>query len=282
MSTVTHRPRPPATPARTVPDGGGLTFPRVVASEWIKLRTLRSTLWTLVVTVVLMVGIALLAAWGFTEGNEAEGGSAAGAFATTVGSNVAQMSIAVLGVLIITGEYTTGMVRSTFAAVPTRLPALAAKGLVLTVTILVVGLVSVGLAYVATLPLLGGTGMAIDLGDPESVRVLVGTALYQTAVALLAFAFGALIRHSAGALAAVLGLLLVVEPLFANIPLAFFREVSPYLPSTAGMRLMRPDDFNAAVGGEVALGPWQGYGVMLGWVAVVLAVAAVLLRRRDA
>ncbi|WP_298459509.1 ABC transporter permease subunit [uncultured Cellulomonas sp.] len=282
MTTALTDTRRPASTGRPAPGGSGLTFPRVVASEWIKLRTLRSTVWTLVVTVALMVGVALLAAWGFTQAAEDGGGSAAGAFATTVGSNVAQMSIAVLGVLIITGEYTTGMVRSTFAAVPTRLPALAAKALVLTATILVVGLVSVALAYLATLPLLAGTGLEIDLGEPESLRILVGTALYLTAVALLAFAFGALIRHSAGALAAVLGLLLVVEPLFGNIPLAFFREVSPYLPSTAGSRVMMPDEFNAALGGEAALGPWQGYGVMLAWVAVVLAIAAVLLRRRDA
>ncbi len=232
MTTLTTHPRATGTARRTVPDGDGLTFARVVASEWVKFRTLRSTVWTLVVTVLLMVGIAVLAAWGMTEGG-AGGDSTVGAFATTAGVNVAQLSVAVLGVLIITGEYTTGMVRSTFAAVPHRLPALAAKAIVLVATVLVVGAVSVALAYVATLPFLSGTALQIDLADGETLRVLGGTPLYLAGIALLSLAFGALLRHSAGALAAVLGLLLVVENVFALIPLAFFREVSPYLPATA-------------------------------------------------
>jgi ABC-2 type transport system permease protein len=267
------------------PDRGAerLTFARVVASEWVKFRTLRSTWWTLGITVVLMAGIATLAAWGMTQGGDVEdGGAAAGLIGVTAGANVAQLSVAVLGVLIITGEYTTGMVRSTFAAVPTRLPALAAKAIVLAVTVFVVSAVSIALSYLVTLPFLNGTSLAIDLGEPESVRVLVGTALYLTAIALLAFAFGALIRHSAGALAAVLGLLLVVESVFALIPLAFFRNVSPYLPSTAGSQVRLPEAFAEATGGGTNLGPWEGYGVMLAWIAVVIAVAAVLLRRRDA
>ena len=282
MTTLTADRRRTGPARRATPDAGGPTFARVVASEWVKFRTLRSTVWTLAVTVVLMVGIAVLAAWGMTETGELGGGSAVGAFATTAGWNVAQLSVAVLGVLIITGEYTTGMVRSTFAAVPTRLPALAAKAIVLALTVLLVGLASIALAWAATSPFLSGTDLAVDLADGESLRVLGGTVLYLTGIALLALAFGALIRHSAGALAAVLGLLLVVETVFALIPLAFFREVSPYLPSTAGSQVMLPEAFGGATGGGADLGPWQGYGVMLAWVAVVVTVAAVLLRRRDA
>jgi ABC-2 type transport system permease protein len=289
MTALTADPRTSGAGRRLVPDTGGLTFGRVVAAEWVKFRTLRSTWWTLGVTVVLMVGIAVLAAWGMTSGGEVGtgdgpvgGSSAVGAFATTAGWNVAQLSVAVLGVLIITGEYTTGMVRSTFAAVPARLPALAAKAIVLAATVLVVSLGSIALAYVATLPFLSGTDLAVDLTDGETVRVLGGTALYLTGIALLALAFGALIRHSAGALAAVLGLLLVVETVFALIPLAFFREVSPYLPSTAGSQVMAPEALAGALGGGGTLGPWEGYGVMLVWVAVIVTAAAVLLRRRDA
>jgi ABC-2 type transport system permease protein len=256
-----------------------LTFGRVVASEWVKFRTLRSTVWTLAVTVALMVGVAALAAWGMTQGSESAP-PGMGVIAVTAGTNIAQLSVAVLGVLIITGEYTTGMVRSTFAAVPTRLPALAAKAIVLGVTVLVVGAVSTALSYLVTLPFVGGTAMEIDLGDSGTLRALAGAALYLTAIALLAFAFGALIRHSAGALAAVLGLLLVIEGVFALIPLRFFEVVSPYLPSSAGSRVMMPEGFVFA--DPDALGPWEGYGVMLGWVVVVAAVAAVLLRRRDA
>ncbi len=283
MTALTTDPRATGVGRRALPDGGGPTFPRVVAAEWIKFRTLRSTWWTLGVTVLLMVGIAALAAWGMSSEGAVGGGSAVGAFAATVGSNVAQLSVAVLGVLIITGEYTTGMVRSTLAAVPTRLPALVAKAIVLAVTVLVVSAVSIALAWVATVPFLSGTAMEVDPRDGESLRVLGGTVLYLTGIALLALAFGALIRHSAGALAAVLGLLLVIESVFSLIPLAFFREVSPFLPSTAGSRVMMPDAFTApAAEGVTQLGPWQGYVVMLAWVTVIFTVAAVLLRRRDA
>ncbi|GAA2726902.1 ABC transporter permease subunit [Cellulomonas aerilata] len=263
------------------PDRGTerLTFGRVVASEWVKLRTLRSTWWTLGVTVVLMVGIAALVAWGMTQGDE-PAPPGMGIIAVTAGTQMAQLAVAVLGVLIITGEYTTGMVRSTFAAVPTRLPALAAKAIVLGVTVLVVGAISTALSYGVTLPFVSGTSLEIDLGDADTVRALVGVPLYLAAIALLALGFGALLRHSAGALAAVLGLLLVIENVVALIPLRFFEAISPYLPATAGSQVMMPSDF--AFADPDALGAWQGYGVMLAWVAVVIAVAAVLMRRRDA
>ena len=113
---------------------------------------------------------------------------------------------------------------------------------------------------------------------------LVGTPLYLTAIALFAFAIGAILRHSAGALATVLGLLLVIENLFL-IPWKPLQLLSPFLPGTAGSRIMTPQVqidamSQGAVGG--VLGPWQGFAVLLTWVAVLLAVAGVLLRRRNA
>ena len=182
-----------------------------------------------------------------------------------------------LGVLIITGEYTTGMVRSTFAAVPTRLPALAAKAIVLAVTVLVVSAVSVAFAVVATGPFLSGTALALDLQDGETVRVLGGTALYLTGIALLALAFGALLRHSAGALAAVLGLLLVVETVFSLIPLTFFREVSPYLPSTAGGAL-----YGSTMNVEHPLSAGVALAVLCAYAVVLGGAAAWRLRTTDA
>ena len=114
--------------------------------------------------------------------------------------------------------------------------------------------------------------------------------LYLVAIGLLAFAIGALLRHSAAALASVLGLLLVVQTVFQSIPATFFRNVSPFLPGTAGQQITQTqasiDQVRAAgkaLGRTAAvLDPWQGYGVMMLWVVVLLAVAAVLLRRRDA
>ena len=266
-------------------DGVRLTFPRVVTSEWIKFRTLRSTIWTLAITVVVMVGIVTLFSVFFGKqpsGAQDSGGGSIIVF--TIAASMAQLAVVVLGALVITGEYSTGMIRSTLTAVPRRLPALWAKGVVLAVSIFVVSSVAVAISVGVMQIILGAKGLAPDLGDGETVRILVGTALYLTAIALFAFAMGALLRHSAATLAAVLGLLLVIESLF-QIPWRPLQLISPFLPGTAGANIMAPQSqldllSQHAVG--AALSPWQGFGVLLAWVAVLLTAAAVLLRRRNA
>ncbi|HEY5249975.1 MAG TPA: ABC transporter permease [Dermatophilaceae bacterium] len=285
MSTSLMTPTP--TPARVSPPAGNLrvTFPRVVKSEWIKFRTLRSTIWTLAVTLALMVGIVtLLSAVLASQGTGSGAPSSIDLF--SIASGIASLAVVVLGVLVITGEYSTGMIRSTLVAVPRRLPALWAKGVVLAASILVVSTVAVGISLGVMQLFLGGKGLAPDLGDSETIRVLVGVPLYLTGIALLAFAIGALLRHSAGALATVLGLLLVVENLFM-FPWKPLQYISPFLPGTAGAKLlMTKAQLDGMTQGADSVGavlsPWQGYGVMLAWVAVILTAAALLLRRRNA
>ena len=270
------------------PESTGATFPRVLNAEWIKFRTLRSTVWTLASTVVVMVGISFLIAWSTsTLDNPADGGvvSANAAPMVVMAYYFGQFALAVLGVLVITGEYSTGMIRSTLAAVPRRLPALWAKALVTAVVGAIVGAVAVTLSALVTMPFHDQLGLTLDLSDGETLRILGGAVLYLATLALLALAIGALLRHSAAALATILGLLLVIENVFSGIPHAFFQNISPFLPGTAGSRIML-DDAGIAQAAEFATGPsltpWQGYGVMLAWVVVLLAAAAVLLRRRDA
>ena len=264
-----------------------LTFPRVVRSEWIKFRTLRSTIWTLAITLVLMVGIVtLFSAFFATEAGSAESAEADGGSIVVfmIATGIAQLAVTVLGVLAITGEYTTGMIRSTLAAVPQRLPALWAKGVVLAVAIFVVSTLAVVISLVVMQLFLGAKGFAPDLSDAETLRMLLGTPLYLTAIALFAFAIGALLRHSAGALATVFGLLLVVENIFL-IPARFLQLVSPFLPGTAGFKILTPQvQLDAMSQGAVGavLGPWQGFAVLLAWVAVLLAAAAALLKTRNA
>jgi ABC-2 type transport system permease protein len=145
--------------------------------------------------------------------------------------------------------------------------------------------VGVVLAWLVALPTLHAHGAALDLGDAQTRRILLGGVQYLVAVSLLAFAIGAIVRFSAAALATVLGLLLVVEVLFRTIPADFFRSVSPYLPGTAGHQLLITQaaiDQARASSSAPVLDPWTGYGVMLAWVAALLVVAAVRLRRRDA
>jgi len=266
-----------------------VTFPRVLASEWIKLRTVRATVWTLSITLAAMVGIAVVATWATTQLAGTPDGEASMAFSAATfpiaGWFLAQLVVAVLGVLTVTGEYGTGMIRSTFAAVPTRVPALLGKALTVFTVVLAVSAVAVGLSWLAAWPFLTDLGVAIDLGDAQSWRLLAGTPLYLATIAALGFAIGALVRHSAGALAVVLGLLLVVENVLAAIPLRLFELVSPFLPATAGGRLLMDDStltFVGTVTDGAQLSPWQGYGVMAAWVAVLLTLACVVTRRRDA
>lgn len=285
MTAATLSPSGPlaAAAAPTRRPGQGLSFAGVLRSEWIKTWSLRSTVWSLAVAIVLMTGTTALVAWGATT--DPVNGEFSAAELIGPGGYFAQLVLAVLGVLTITGEYSTGQIRSTLVAVPRRTPALAAKAIVLAAVAAITTLVGVATATLAGMPFHDKLGVTLDLSDGETLRILGGMPLYIAGIALLGFAIGALVRSSPGALGIVLGLLLVVETVVAAIPLAFFDRIEPFLPSNAGSRLITSqesiDAMNAAsVGAD--LGPWQGYGVLLAWVAVLMVLAAVLLRRRDA
>ena len=281
------RPTSSPMPTRASSPAHPVTFARVVRSEWVKFRTVRSTVWTLVATIVLMVGFSVLAAWGSTLTLDDQ--------PPVVGMNVAQLlsagyqlgqlAVAVLGVLTVAGEYSTGMIRSSFVAAPRRLPILWAKALVLSLVVAAVSLVAMALSYVATMPFHDQLQATFDLSSAQTLRMTVGLPLYLVAVCLLAFSAGALLRHTAGALTAVLGLLLVIDNVVLLVPLRFFQEISPFLPSAAGRRILFDEEMLAsldAVATGTVLSPWQGYAVLLGWVALLLGTAAMLLRRRDA
>ena len=124
-----------------------------------------------------------------------------------------------------------------------------------------------------------------DFSDPDNIRILVGVPLYLTAIAVFSFAIGAILRHSAGALATVLGLLLVVENLF-QIPWKPLQYISPLMPGTAGIKILQPQaeiDMMAQASVRGAdLSAWQGYGVLGIWTIALLAIAAILMKRRDA
>jgi ABC-2 type transport system permease protein len=273
----------PATLAPVRPARQGVSFARVVTSEWIKFRTVRSTLWTLPITAAAMVGMAVLQAWGISQLDHS-GMSVSGAEIVTGGWFFAQLAVAALAILSITGEYSTGMIRTSLTAVPRRSPVLAAKALILFVAVFVVGAVAVALSWLAATPFLNRLGLSIDLTDGETVRILLGAPLYLATIGLFAFAVGALLRHSAGALAVVLGMLLVVENVFAALPFRFFEVISPYLPSTAGTRVLSGAQSVSMNAGATSpsLTPWEGYGVLVAWAVVLATAAVILLRRRDA
>jgi ABC-2 type transport system permease protein len=298
MSTTTQHPGAHAGAVESPSRGAHLGFGGVIASEWIKFRTVRSTVWTLAITLVVMVGLSLLVAFGITSAmdsshvNPADTGLP-GSVIVTLGYYFAQMTIAVLGVLTITGEYSTGMIRSTLAAVPRRLPALWAKALVLAASTAVVSAVGIGLAYLVTRPMLSSHGMAVDFGDRTTQRVLIGCVLYLVAIALLGFAIGAVLRHSAASIATVLGVTLLLPILVLVIGnwVSWVRDLGPYMPTTAGERIMststavQAGSSGAGAGsgsGPTPLAPWTGLGLLAGYVVAVLTLAAGMLRRRDA
>lgn len=263
-----------------------VTFGRLVASEWVKFRSLRSTWWTLGVGVAFMVALAVLQTWGTsTMGDDAGSFPMAGTDFVTGGWILAQLAFCVLGVLAITGEYSTGMVRATFAAAPRRLPVLWAKLVVVFLAVLVASLVGIALSWAGSAPWFGELNASIELTDPEDLRRLLGTALYLATATALAYAIGALVRHTAAGLSIIFGLLLVLENVLPAIPWRPTQELSPFLPSRAGQQVLLDSELISQMGlasDTITLTPWQGYGVMVAWVAVLLAVAAVLLRRRDA
>lgn len=292
MSTTTQSPGTHAGAVEAPSHGPHLSFGGVVASEWIKFRTVRSTVWTLSITLALMVGLSLLVALGVTSAMDSSHMSAAdvgtnGAGIVTFGYLIAQMTVAVLGVLSITGEYSTGMIRSTLAAVPRRLPALWAKALVVSVSTAVVSVIGVGLAYLVTQPMLSSHGLAVDLGDSTTQRVLLGCVLYLVAVTMLGFALGAVLRHSAASIATVLGVMLLLPVLVLLIGnwVSWVRDLDPYLPTNAGQRILSTSTATSqspAGTGPTPLEPWAGLGLLVGYVVAILTLAAVMLRRRDA
>lgn len=278
--------------------GSGVSFARVVRSEWIKLRTLRSTVWSFAIIVVLTVLIGLLFASvydsSFGPEQDQAGQNTIALAAVTGGVSLTQLVAAVLGVLIISGEYTTGMIRSTLAAVPRRLPALWAKALVLAVCTFVIGLVASAVTLLITVPILAGKGIEPQLLDGDFVRSVLGTAAYLALIALLAYGLGVILRSSAGGIAAAAGLIFLVPTVLSIVAAvsgtAWLSNAAAFLPSNAGARMYaynagEPDPF-AAAGADlsevITLDAGQGALVLVAWVAVLLGVGAVLLKRRDA
>ncbi|GAA1711181.1 ABC transporter permease subunit [Isoptericola hypogeus] len=280
-----------AAPAVTV---HRVTFTRVLRAEWVKFRTLRSTIWTVVVTAVVMVGFALMMASlmrlaadtpemaeGMSQDPAMQAAGMSGTFVITLGYSFGQLAVAVLAALIVTNEYSTGMIRSTFAAVPRRLPALWAKLVVIVVTVVVVISVALAIAYVVTLPILDAADLPVDLSDPEQLRALGGCVLYLATVAAFALAVGTLMRHSAGAIFTLVAIFFVLPLIFSIVvgasDAAWTDWVNKLLPSVAGERVI-----STGPTPDTLLEPWVGYGVLAGYTVVLLAVAAVTLKRRDA
>lgn len=253
---------------------------RVVRSEWTKLRSVRSTYWSLLAAAVAMVGIAALICSFYINRYDHLSLHERARFNPTDfslnGLFLAQLAIGVLGVLVISGEYSTGMIRATFAAVPQRRLVLASKALVFAATAFVVGTAGCFGAYFVGQAILSGRHLESSIGDPGVLRAVIGGGLYLTVLGVLALALGAIIRHSAGAIAALFGLILVLPALTNVLPTSWQDTINKYLPSNAGRQI-----FTVRHSSDM-LPPWGGLGVFCIYAVVAVAIAAFLITRRDA
>jgi ABC-2 type transport system permease protein len=259
---------------------GGVTQGRVFRSEWTKLWSLRSTRWSLLVAVVAMAGLGPLVAtfqmnrWfqlapderlNFNAINTALGGY-----------RFAQLAIGVLGVLVLSGEYSTGQIRSSFMAVPKRLPVLWAKAGTFAAVAFALILISALIAFFSSQAILVQHHVQTTIGHAPALRAVLGVALYMAALGVFCTGLAAIVRNTAGAISLFAGLMFVLPGVANLLPQSMQNAINPYMPSVAGGTII------SGTHDAHTFSAWGGFGVFCGYTVLVLLVAAILMRRRDA
>ena len=276
MSTVLV---PPAAAAPSRPLK--VTQGRVLRSEFTKFRSLRSTSWTLLVAVAAMVGIgALFAAVNASQYHTFSAASRASfdPIGTSLsGTSFAVIAFGVLGVLLMSGEYSTGMIRSSLTVVPRRLPVLWGKLAVFAGVIFPVSLIASLASFLLGQALLNSHHLGVSLAAPGALRSVIGAALYVTVAGLIGVTLGALLRSTAAGISAFVGAFFVIPPLADVLPSSISDHLAQYLPSNAGEIL-----YGGAQGVRDTLSPWTGFALLCGYAVVLIAAAAWRLKRADA
>jgi ABC-2 type transport system permease protein len=256
-------------------------FSATLQSEWIKLRSVRSTMWSLLVTLILTVGLgALFCAARVARAGRLDAGDLRAFDPTSFSLNglfLAQLAIGVLGVLVISSEYATGQIRATLGATPQRRLVLGAKVLVFTAVVFVVGLVACVSAFLIGQGILSAKFHQATVGQPGVLRAIVGGAAYLAVIGALGIGLGTMLRRTAGAIAALVGLLLILPILVNFLPSPWNQDISKYLPLQAGQSI-----FRAASASSGDLSTWVGFAVFCAYAAAALIGGALLLKRRDA
>jgi ABC-2 type transport system permease protein len=256
----------------------------LMRAEWTKIRSVQSTVWSLVAFVVVAVGFSTLISAVISHSWNQPGNHPnhvklledPTAILFGAGFGIGQLAICVLGVIIITSEYSTGAIRSSLLAVPRRLSMLAAKALVWTFLDLLASAITVFAVFYITTAILH-SHVPISLSAPGVTKAVIGAILYLTVLGLFALAIGGLIRHTAGAIATVIALVIVIPPLVSLIPGTIANHVHGYMPTVAGVLVAQ----TSQQPGDVLSG-WQGFGVFCAWTAVLLGACGWLLVKRDA
>lgn len=252
----------PATPEQTI--AARVTLGRVIRAEWVKFGTLVSNSLTMLAAFFLIAGIAVLLVW--ARGTEA--------MTTTLpelltGASWAQMLVAVLAVVFACSEWSSGMSRVTFLAVPTRWPVVVAKAVVLGVTSCIAGVLGAFCALIA-----GGIG-GVESENGQALRLIAGAGVYLAGIAILAVAIGVIVRNLVAGVLTVIGFIWVLPLAITLIPWEAMQRIVPYLPSPAGGLLI------AAENPASQLTPWGGGAILLAWAVMGLVIATFTLRIRD-
>ncbi|MFF3559414.1 ABC transporter permease [Streptomyces sp. NPDC002574] len=284
MSTITpdHAPATAEVAADVARPACKVTGRRVLRSEWAKLWSLRSTWITLGLGLLFLVAFGLIAAAQYrsriTSGGhmDPDFASASAVSLSLFGTNFAQLALGVLGVLVTAGEYSTGMIRSTLAAVPRRLPVLWSKAAVFGVVALAVGTAGAFVSFFFAKDIVASTRAAMTFSDPGVVRGLLGAGLYLALVAVIGTALGALLRSVAGGISVLVAALMLVPGLVSLLPTSWQDDIGPYLPSNAGQAMF------ALHHDASTLAPGAGLAVFLCWTLLALVAAAYRLVRSDA
>jgi ABC-2 type transport system permease protein len=265
------------------PVSGRAGFRGTLASEFTKIRSVRSTYWTLLALLVVSLGIGAAATGGTAANWSHMSPSDQATFDPTQASvaglfYLGQLVIVVLGALTLTAEYSTGMIRTSLTAMPRRPVVYVSKAAVFAVVALVVTFITAFVSFFLGQALLASTHDTATLSQPNVLRAVVGSALYVTLCGLFALAVGAILRHTAGTITAVIGLLFVIPILAHVLPQSWYQDLERWLPDAAGRAL------------SVTVGPppqhlfsaWTQFAVFAVYTAVLLVVGGVLFRKRDA
>ncbi|WP_103530781.1 ABC transporter permease [Streptomyces sp. SM11] len=257
------------------------SVPAVLTSEWTKIRSVSSTTWTLisafVVTVVMSAALSALLNATFDDLSEAEQATFDPTLVSFSGTLLGQLAMVVFGVLVVGTEYSSGMIRTSLAAVPQRATFLLSKITVAGVLALAVGLLTSFVSFFLSQAMLGDRGTGI--GAENVLRAVVGGGLYMGLIAIFSMGVAAMLRSSMLSLGILVPFFFLISQILTAVPGA--KDVAQYFPDQAGAKIMQvvPGAMNSD---PAPYGPWAGLGIMVLWVLAAVLGGFLVLKKRDA
>lgn len=263
----------------TPPTPGAPRFRDNLRSEWTKTRSVRSTLWTVLCAAALGVGlsalISALTSAEYAKGDLREHLVWDPTSISTSGLSIAQLAIGILGIILITSEYSTRAITTNLMAVPRRGMYLASKATITLAVTLIVSTVTAFASFFIGQALISGHAPTTTVGAPHVLRALLGCGLYGAMIGLLGLALGVLLRSAAGAIAVLVAILFVLPGIAAALPSNIEQPIEKFWPTQAGQQI------TSVIQAAHTLAPWTGFGVLVAFVVAAVAIAYAAFTRRD-